>query len=177
MAFSLYSATVPTYLQILPALLGLIDKAEAHCQTQGIAPRELLEAQLAPDMWNFATQIRTVTTHSAGVLEGAIAGENVLQYSAPPTDFAGLRTLIKDAIARVKAVTPEQIDALVGRDAVFRFGEMRMDFTAEDFLLSFALPNFSFHASVAYCILRMKGVAVGKRDFLGAIRMKASVPA
>lgn len=174
MAVSLYTATIPAYLQTLPAMAGLIDKAEAHCREHGLAPSALIEAQLAPDMWNFGTQIGVVRAHSAGALEGARAGLFSPSFAPPPADFAGLRAIIADAIARVKAVTPDEINALEGRDAVFRFGERQMDFTAEDFLLSFSLPNFYFHASAAYAILRSKGLAVGKRDFLGTPRLKAT---
>ncbi len=172
MTITLYSVTVPAYLQVLPMMLGMIDKAEAHCDANGLAPADLIQTQLAPDMWAFGTQIIALATHSGIALESAIAGELAPQFPAPPADFAGLRQIIETAIAQVKAVTPEQINALPGKDFVLRFGPRRMDFVAEDFLLSFALPNFYFHASTAYAILRMKGVPLGKADFLGGIRLK-----
>jgi hypothetical protein len=115
--------------------------------------------------------------HSALALEAAIAGELAPEFTDPPTDFAGLRQLIEDAITRVKAVSPDQINGLEGRDTILRFGQRQMDFTAEDFLLSFALPNFYFHATAAYAILRMKGVSLSKGDFLGAVRVKAPAAA
>jgi hypothetical protein len=177
MTVSLYSATVPAFLQVLPAVLGMIGKAEDYCTAQGLAPSELIGAQLAPDMWDFAKQIRAVALHSGAALEGAIAGELAPDFAEPPADFAGLRRMVETALAQVKAVTPEQINALTGKDTVLRFGTRQMDFTAEDFLLSFAAPNFYFHASIAYAILRMKGVPLGKGDFLGAIRLKAPVAA
>jgi hypothetical protein len=177
MTVSLYSATVPGYQQVLPALLGMITKAEDYCSAHGLAPAELIGAQLAPDMWDFAKQIRAVVLQSGTALHGAIAGELAPEFPEPPADFAGLRAMIADAIAQVDAVTPEQLDALSGRDTILRFGPRQMDFTAEDFLLSFAMPNFYFHASAAYAILRMKGVPLSKGDFLGAIRLKAKVTA
>ena len=173
MTFSLYHAVVPSWVQILPGIAGIIDKAEAHCRDNGLAPSELIEARLAPDMWDFATQIRTVAAHSAGALAGALSGEFSPAFDPPPADFGGLRSLIDGALATVSAARPDEINALVGRDAVFRFGTHSMAFTAEDFLTSFSLPNFYFHASAAYAILRMKGVAVGKMDFLGKVRIKA----
>lgn len=173
MTVTLYSATVPAYLQVLPAVLGMITKAEAYCEAQGLAPADLIGAQLAPDMWDFGKQIRAVTLHSGLALHAAIAGELAPDFSDLSVDFAKLRQLVETAIAQVKAVTPDQIDALRGKDTILRFGQRHMDFTAEDFLLSFALPNFFFHASAAYAILRMKGVPLGKADFLGAIRLKA----
>ena len=172
MTVSLYSATVPGYLQVLPAMLGMLTKAEDYCSAHNIAPAALINARLAPDMWDFAEQIRAVALHSGVALQGAIAGDLAPEITDPPADFAGLRQMIATAIAQVDAVTPEQIDALSG-DFTLRFGQHRMDFTVEDFLLSFAMPNFFFHASEAYAILRMKGVPLSKGDFLGAVRLKA----
>ncbi len=177
MTISLYSATAPAYLQVLPALLGTLTKGEEYCAARGLAPAELIGARLAPEMWDFAKQIRAVSLHSGAALQGAITGEFAPEFDEPPADFAGLRQMIETAIAQVKAVTPEQINAAIGRDTILRFGPREMNFTTEDFLLSFAMPNFFFHASTAYAILRMKGVPLGKSDFLGAIRLKAPVAA
>src|ERR1700710_2667026 len=97
MTVSLYSATVPGYLQVLPALLGMITKAEDHCQAHGLPPAELIGAQLAPDMWNFAQQIRAVTLHSGAALQGAIAGELAPEFGELNVDFAGLRQMVETA--------------------------------------------------------------------------------
>ncbi|MBU6269227.1 MAG: DUF1993 family protein [Sphingomonadales bacterium] len=172
MAFSLHDAVIPTWRQILPGVIGVIDKAEAHCQAQGIAPGELIEARLAPDMWDFATQIRTVAAHSGGALAGVRAGVFAPAFDPPPQDFTGLRAMIQAALDTVNAAAPGELDALVGGDTVFRFPGREMTFVTEDFLTGFSLPNFYFHASTAYAIMRMKGVAVGKMDFLGQIRVK-----
>jgi len=173
MPFSLYQAVVPSWAQVLPAIITCVDKAEAYCRDLGTAPSELIEARLAPDMWDFAAQIRAVALHSGGAVTGALAGDLAPSFAPPPADFGGLRAMLADALATVSAASCDEIDALVGRDVVLRFGERRMDFIAEDFLTSFALPNFYFHASAAYAILRMKGVPVGKMDFLGQVRFKA----
>lgn len=89
-----------------------------------------------------------------------------------PQDIGALRQEIADAIAFLRTVTPDEIDAIAGRDMRFEFGDHRMEFTVADFLLSFSVPNFYFHATSAYAILRNQGIAVGKRDFLGAVRLK-----
>jgi hypothetical protein len=173
MPISLYDATVPLYLQVLPAIGGLIDKAEAHCREAGLPDSALSEASLAPDMWHFARQVQIACMHSAAAVEGALSGKLTPDFTPPATDFASLRARVADAIARLKTITPAQLEAVIGRDTVFAMGETRrFDFTAEDFLLSFALPNFTFHATTAYAILRMKGLPIGKGDFLGKIRMK-----
>jgi hypothetical protein len=173
MPFSLYDAVIPTYLQVLPALAGMIDKAEAHGAAQGLAPAELLDASLAPDMWNFAKQVSVVGMHSARAVEAALAGEFVPQFGAPPSDFAGLKAILEEALAYLKTVSPEAIEAIADKPMVLRFGTREMHFVGADFLTSFALPNFCFHATAAYSILRMKGVPIGKMDFLGAVRMAA----
>jgi hypothetical protein len=172
MAISLYSATVPTFLQILPSISALCDKGETWCAAQGVDETELTRARLAEDMWPFAAQVRSTCQHSADAIEGVQRGETAPDFSDPPTSFAALKAKVDDAIARLKAVRPETVDGLVGKDTCFRIGERRMDFTAEDYLLSFALPNFFFHASTAYAILRSRGLDIGKRDFLGGLRLK-----
>lgn len=172
MALSLYTATVPTFLQILPSVGALCDKGAAWCAQNGLPDAELLQARLAQDMWPFAAQVRAAWHHSAGAIEGVQQGETGPDLSAPPTSFAALKQGIEQAIERLSAVSPETIDALAGQDTCFRFGERRLDFVVEDYLLTFALPNFFFHATTAYAILRSRGLDVGKRDFLGGLRLK-----
>jgi len=172
MSFSLYQAVVPTWVQILPGVAGMIDKAEAWCRENAVAPSELIGARLAPDMWDFATQVRTVHAHSAGALDAVRSGTFSPAQTPPPADFGGLRAMVDEALAKVSGATQVEIDAMVGGDTGFRFGEYGMDFTTENFLLSFSLPNFHFHATAAYAILRMKGVPVGKMDYLGKVRRK-----
>lgn len=172
MTLSLYAATVPTFLQILPSIGALCDKGAAWCAGKGLPEAELLEARLADDMWPFATQIRAVWLHSAGAIEGVQKGETAPDFSAPPADFATLKAKIDEAVASLKAVRPEAVNGLVGKDTCFRIGERRMDFLAEDYLLTFALPNFFFHATTAYAILRSRGLDIGKRDFLGGLKLK-----
>jgi uncharacterized protein len=173
MAISLYSATVPTFLQILPTVSALCDKGAQWCREQGIEEAELVQARLADDMWPFALQVRSTWMHSADAIDGARKGETSPDFSEPPGTFAGLKARVDEAIGRLEALSPAAVDGLVGRDACFNVGERRMEFTAENYLLSFALPNFFFHATTAYAILRSRGVPLGKRDFLGGLRLRA----
>ncbi len=172
MTASLYQATVPSFLQVLTAVGGLIEKARAHCAEQGLPDEALTEARIAPDMWPFAKQVMTACQHSAGAVAGVQQGEIKPDLTPLPTSFAGLAAQVAEALAQLKAVTPEQIDGIGGNDTFFRFGDRRMDFTVEDYLLSFALPNFHFHAAMAYAVLRGQGLALGKRDFIGTTRHK-----
>ena len=175
MPFSLFDATIPTYLQILPSVVGMIDLAQAHCQTSGLAEADLLGTRLAPDMWPLGEQLRETWNHSAGAIAGVRKGLFTPNRDIATDSFAGLKAQLGSAIADLKQVDRDDIDALVGKDAGFAFGTFRMDFTAENFLMSFSLPNFYFHATTTYAILRMQGVPVGKRNFLGTMRMKAPV--
>ena len=172
MAFSLHDATIPTFCQMLEAVAGLLDKGAAHCAEKGIAPETLIQAQLAPDMFTFAYQVKSTAVHSWGAIEGLRRGVFSPDTNPAPDSFAGLRERVATAHANLSALDPAELESYIGRDMRFEFGERRMDFTAEEFLLSFSQPNFYFHATTAYDILRMKGLPIGKRDFTGRVRLK-----
>ena len=136
-------------------------------------PASIVETRLFADMLPFSFQIQSVAHHSRGAIEGIKAGVFNPPPASPPLDYAGLQKLVADARQALEAVTPDEVNALEGRDVVFQLGEMKMPFTAEGFILSFSQPNFHFHATTAYDILRMKGVPLGKRHYMGKLRMKA----
>lgn len=172
MSFSLYSATVPSFLQVLGSVAVILEKAEAHCKEKGVAPDDLLNARLAEDMWPLAVQVKQTVAHSALAIEAVQKG--VFSPDRSPMDFtfASLRALIDGARQKLQKIDRTVVDGVTGRDMRFEVGEVRLDFTAEDFLMSFSIPNFYFHATTAYDILRMNGLPVGKRDYLGAMRLK-----
>lgn len=173
MAFTLYAATVPSYVQILGSVARLVGKAEAFCEEHGMAPDELIQARLADDMLPFAYQVKSTAVHSLGAIEGVRQGVFRPDTTTPPATFEGLRDRVAETIAALEAIDPDEIESFIGRDMRFEFGENTLDFAAEDFLLSFSQPNFYFHAATAYDILRMKGVQIGKRDFNGRVRKRA----
>lgn len=173
MSFSLHAATIPSYLQIPANVARLVDKAEQWCQERALPPAELIQARLAPDMYPYAYQVKSAAFHSLGAIEGVRAGVFRPETAPPPDSFAGLRERIEQAMRGLDAVTPAELDGYLGRDVRFESGERRLEFTAENFLLSFSQPNFYFHATTAYDILRMKGLPIGKRDFTGRVRVKA----
>ncbi|HEX8485247.1 DUF1993 domain-containing protein [Sphingomonas sp.] len=170
MTFSLYDATIPSTLQILRALDALLDKAETFAVERGMAPAELIEARLADDMLPLGYQVKACAVHSIGAVESVGAGSFSPDRTPWPTDFAGLHTLIRDAIARLEAIDPGAVDALAEARTTFAFGQTVMPYTGANFLLSFSQPNFYFHATTAYAILRSRGLAIGKRDFMGIPR-------
>lgn len=172
MSFSLYAATIPGFHQTLEAVAGLLTKAEAYCQEKGVAADDLIQARLAADMLPFTYQVKSAAVHSIGAIEGLRKGVFSPDRTEPPADFAALKTLIAKALAAVDAIDAAEIDAFIGKDMRFAMGDFKIEFTAENFLLSFSLPNFYFHATTAYDILRWKGVPIGKLDFLGSLRKK-----
>jgi hypothetical protein len=170
MSFSLYFAVVPSYLQILDGLSGLIGNAESFCSEKGMAPEQIIEARLVEDMQPFAYQVKSAAVHSLGAIEGVRRGVFSPDTTKPPQSFAALKTRIAETHAGLSAIEPGEVDGFIGRDMRFSFGERHIDYRAEEFLLSFSQPNFYFHATTAYDIMRWKGVQIGKRDFLGRTR-------
>ena len=173
MAFSLYDASVPNYLQILDAVGGFLDRSLAHFREHGVDTKAIVETRLAPDMLPFSFQIVSVAHHSQGAVEAVQKGVFAPPSGAPALDYAGLQALVTQARGALSAVAPDAINARLGGEVVFQIGDRKLPFTAEDFLMSFSLPNFYFHATTAYDILRMKGAPLGKRNFLGRMRMKS----
>jgi hypothetical protein len=171
MAISLYEASVASYLQTLDAVSNYLDKALAHFREQNIDPAEIVETRLFADMHPFRFQVQSIAYHSLGAIESIRVGTFQPPGERPKQDYAGLQALVVETRDALKKLTPEEVDSLEGKDLIFKGSSVRT-FTAEGFLLSFSLPNFYFHAATAYDILRMKGVPVGKRDFIGALRVK-----
>jgi hypothetical protein len=172
MAFSLYAATIPSYQQILGSVAGLLVKAQAFCAEKSINHDDIIQARLAPDMLPFAYQVKSTAVHSLGAIEGVRRGTFSPDMSPSPDTFPALKVRIAETLSALEKIEPTEIDSFIGRDMRFVRGEHRLDFTAENFLLSFSQPNFYFHAATTYDILRSKGVQIGKRDFTGKLRLK-----
>ena len=172
MAISLYDLSVPTYLQTLGGVAGFLEKGLAHCGECNVEPGEVVAHRLFEDMAPFSFQIRSVAHHSAGAMEALKTGVFNPPGRGEPLDYAGLQKLVTEAKGRLEALKPDEVNALEGKDVAFQFGETRIPFVAETFILSFSLPNFHFHATTAYDILRSRGVPLGKRDYMGRLRIK-----
>ena len=172
MAIPLYDASVMSYLQTLGAVSGFLDRGLSHFRDKNVDPDEFVETRLYPDMLPFRFQVQSVVHHSVGGIEGIKSGIFRPQADLPSHNYSALQTLVADAREVLTKLSPEEINAREGAEVIFEFRNARLPFTAEGFLLSFSLPNFLFHATTAYDILRSKGVAVGKRDYLGKLRLK-----
>jgi hypothetical protein len=171
MSYSLYTAVVPPYIKMLENLGRLLSKAEAHCAEAGLDEVEILDARLAPDMLPFAYQIKSTVVHSIGAIEGVRRGSFSPDMTPPDDSFSALSDCIETARSALAALEPVKIDAFVGCPMQFVIKAYHADFTAEEFLLTFSVPNFYFHATTAYDILRYKGLAIGKVDYLGRLSL------
>ena len=166
MSLSLHAATIPSMLQILGAGRGWLVKA----RESGIEEQELTQARLTEDMLPFAYQIKSMAVHSEGAFEGVKAGVFSPDRSEPPATITQLDARLEAAIDYLQALNEDEVEALRGNAMRFEMGERRLSFAVDDFILSFSQPNFYFHATAAYGILRARGVELGKQDYLGAVR-------
>lgn len=173
MAITLYDAFVPSCQQILGGLSGLIDKGEAHVKEHGLEDSELIDATLAETMWTLPWHVRACWVHGAYTFDQLPTGEFTPDFTDVPASWDAMRTMVDDAQSRLAQVTADQVEAIADKTVAFVLGGKRlMEFSGQDFLLSFNQPNFYFHATTFYDILRHKGVALGKRDFMGAPRLR-----
>jgi hypothetical protein len=165
---SLYSASVPVYVQLLGAMDTIIDKAVAQCPARKAEEAFVLGDRLYPDMFPLARQIQAVCDHAAGSCVRVAGGT----YEIPPrteTTFAQLKQRVANAIAAVQAVKAEALDAGASKDVSFPMGPRTIAMRGDNYMLHYAMPNFYFHLTTAYDILRHRGFEVGKRDFLGKV--------
>lgn len=173
MTISLHDLCVNQYLRTLGSVSGFLDKSLKHFQANGVDPDSVVGARLAPDMLPLSFQINSVAHHSAGAIEAARTGVFGPPGQPLPETFAALQATVEDARAALKALSADEVNALSGRDVVFKMQALAIPFTTEGFILSFSVPNFYFHAATAYDLLRANGVPLGKRDFLGQMQIKA----
>lgn len=173
MAIPLYDVSVSSFLQVLGAVSGFLDKGASHCRETGTDPNDIVEMRLYPDMLPFRFQIISVAHHSKGAIDGVQSGVFTPPTGMADQDYAALQAIVADARSALEKLTRETVDAMQGKDVVFKFGERSIPFTAEGFLMSFSLPNLHFHATTAYDMLRIRGVPLSKRDYLGRMQIKS----
>ena len=174
MATSLYDLSVPTFLQTVSAVAGILDRAVRHCAATAADPDDFVHARLFDDMAPFHFQIEAVAHHSVWGLEAVKNGVFAPPALVGPIPFADLQAMIGQAEAALGAFTPDEVNGWAGRDLDLQIGPRRLAFTSETFILSFSLPNFHFHAVTAYDILRTRGVPLGKRDYEGRLRTRSA---
>lgn len=167
MPVSVHRLSVPVFKRGLAALSHGLAKAEAFAAETGRPPEEILGARLAPDMLAYSAQIQRVSDTSKNAI-GRVLGVTPPAMPDEEKTFAELQDRIARTVAYLDAQDAAALDARAGAEVVMKLGGSDVTFTAEDYLLKFALPNFYFHVATAHGILRQLGVAIGKRDYLGA---------
>lgn len=159
-------AMIPYLARSLGALDAILAKAEAHCAAKNIKPEVLCHDRLYPDMFPLARQVQIATDHAKGAA-ARLAGMEPPSYPDTEQGFAELRARVQKTRAFVESVPAEAFAGAEGRTIHLKFGPRELTFSAPDYLYGFVIPNFYFHMSIAYAILRHNGVEIGKRDFLG----------
>ncbi len=168
MTISMHAASVPVFQQLLGSLDQLLVQAEAHASERKISPDALLQARLFPDMFPFAKQVLIACDFARGVC-GRLAQAELPVLGSDQASFADLRGLIADSLAFIAGLDAAGFDGAETREIVLRPGtpkERRI--AGQAYLLHYGLPQFFFHVTTAYDLLRHNGVEVGKRDFMGA---------
>lgn len=166
MPMSLYQASIPPFIQTLTALSGMLDKAEAYATERKIDQGVLLGMRLHPTMWPLAKQIQAACTTATrcGLLLG---GKQVPAFDDSERTIPELKARIAKSIELLKSVRAADVDGQEGRDITIKMGGNDRHFKGQNFLQWFSIPNFMFHATTAYNILRQSGLELAKGDFLG----------
>jgi hypothetical protein len=168
MSYTIYEASVPVMIRALSNLSKILDKALAQATKDGTPLSALLEARLAPDMHPFPRQIQMASDAAKGAA-ARLAGIDAPSMADTETTFPELQARLVKTIEFLKSVDAGKISGAEDRTIVLKFPQGEMKFTGRDFLGQFALPNFFFHVTTAYALLRHKGINIGKMDFLGGV--------
>ena len=167
MSLSMYRTSIPVFIRGMKVLSALIEKGAAHAAAQGLDPATLVNGRLAPDMLTLAGQVQRASD-TAKASAARLSDGEAPSFADEETTLDELQQRIAKTIAYLETIRPETVDGSESREIGMFSGERRKVFRGDDYLLTFALPNFFFHVTTAYDILRHQGVEVGKRDFLGA---------
>ena len=168
---SLYELTVVNYCRVLDSTIEFLKKSEAHFLKNGQDLDEIVNMKLASDMLPFSFQVDSVRHHSLHAALGILSGEFGPPAPLPQTDFHGLIDMLKVARKDLDEISADDIEKRCGQAVTFTMGSMKVPFTAENFALSFSLPNVYFHSATTYDMLRIKGAPLGKMDFMGSMKI------
>lgn len=166
MSLSMYHASIPPFVRMLGNLSAILHKAEAYAAERKIEPSVLLNARLAPDMYPLVRQVQ-IATDSVKGCAARLAGIEVPSYADTESSFAEVQARIDKTLTFLQSIAAAQVDGSEARPITLKFPGAELHFTGQDYLLNFVLPNFYFHLTTAYAILRHNGLNIGKMDFLG----------
>ena len=167
MTISMYQASVPRFVSILGNLSNILDKAQAHVDAKKLSDASLTAFRLFPDMLPMTTQIQIACDAAKGVV-ARLSGVEAPVFEDNENTIAELKSRVVKTIAFIQAVPAAQIDGTEDKDIVVKRGEKETHYKGMQFLLGHAIPNFYFHISTAYAILRHNGVELGKKDYMGS---------
>lgn len=168
MSYSIYDASIPVFQRTLKSLSAILTKMEAHAQEQKIDIKVLLDARLYPDMMAFTRQIQIACDHAKGAA-ARLAGVELPAFPDTETTVAELQARIQKTLDFISSLSAAQYEGAEDRAIKLVFPWATYDFIGRTYLAHWALPNFFFHATTAYDILRHSGVKLGKADFLGGV--------
>jgi hypothetical protein len=166
MTLSMYQASAPRFANLLNNLAAILDKAQAHCEAKKIDPLALTAFRLYPDMLPFLRQV-TIACDTAKGAVARLAGVEIPKHEDTETTFAELKARIAKTVDFIGTIKPAQIDGSEEKTIVLKLGGREQTFKGLQYLLGFAQPNFYFHVTAAYAILRHNGVELAKRDYIG----------
>lgn len=162
----MYKATIPVFITMLTNFSAILKKAEHYTESRKIDPSALLNARLAPDMFTLVHQIQIATDAAKGCA-ARLAHLEIPNYPDTETSFTQLHERLSKTIHFLKSVPESEVDGSEERSISLKIGGQDLNFKGQEFALHFALPNFYFHISIAYAILRHNGLEIGKKDYLG----------
>jgi hypothetical protein len=168
MSLSMYELSVPVFVRMLTHLSNILNKAEAHAKANSINPAELLTVRLYPDMWSLAEQVRAACNFPVRA-SGRLSGSAMPQFDGKDDSFEALRQRIAFTLKFVESVPRAAFDGSENKEIIFPTGDTERRLSGQDYLFKFAMPNFYFHVTTAYDILRHKGVKLEKEDYLGKV--------
>ncbi len=165
-----YEMTVPLFTKALHSVDRLLTKAEAYVQEKGLPESDILEARLAPDMFPFIKQVRMVSDNAKGA-SSRMAGVVPPSFEDTEVTFADLHARVAKTLEFLKTLSPEQFEGAGDRKVELAYFKDK-HFIGHDYLMHYGLPNFYFHFTTVYAILRMKGLTIGKTDYIGMLPLK-----
>ncbi|TLX53960.1 DUF1993 domain-containing protein [Stutzerimonas nosocomialis] len=166
MTLSIYQASVPVFQRMLGNLADILEKAERWTQEGAMSASDLLDARLAPDMHPLVRQVQIATDSVKGCV-ARLAGVEIPSFPDTESSLAELRQRLDRTQAFIASFEPSQLDGSGDKAIVLNFPGVELKYSGRDYLLNFVLPNFYFHVTTAYAILRHKGLQIGKMDYLG----------
>ncbi len=167
MSLTMYQASIPAFIRMLDNLSTILDKAAAHAEAKKIAPAIFINARLTPDMFPLSRQVQIATDMVKGCA-ARLAGIEVPSYEDNEATFAELQARVAKTVAFLQSIEASQIDGSEERDITVKFGSREFKFLGQAYLVDFVIPNFHFHLTCTYALLRHNGVDVGKMDYIGS---------